>query len=69
MQSHAVGEVRLEQIVVASGDFRDRGRQQQAFTVVEVRQAAFVRFGQDERFEGPGRPPGADGEEGVVFVD
>ena len=69
MQAHAVREMRLEQVVVASGHLGDRGRQHAPVGVVEVDQRPLVRLGQDHRLKRPGRPPGAQGYELLVLVD
>ena len=69
VHAHAVGELRLEQVVVAARDVGDGFGEVGLLGRGEVDEGAFVVFGEDEGFEGPGGPPGAEDEEGGVLED
>lgn len=69
MDAHAVGKLRLEEVVVASRDFGDGFGEVGLFGGGEVDEGALVLFGDDHGFEGPDGPPGTYDEEGGVGED
>ncbi len=60
VDAHAVGEVCLEQVVVAARHFGDCFGEVGFFGGGEVDQGAFVLFSDDHGFEGPDGPPWAN---------
>jgi hypothetical protein len=62
-----VREVRLEQIVISSCNFRHDLGEVCAFLVIEIRQSALMSFGNDHDFEWPSSPPGTASPEALVL--
>ena len=62
-----VGEVRLEQVVVSSRDFRQDLCEVHTLLVVEVHQSSLVCLCDDHDLKRPGCPPGTSGPEALVL--